>query len=448
MSSGSKSTLSGILKTSIPAVLDLSSQTLTWLIEAIFIGHLSAAALAGVGVALQVIILTFTIILTFVVGASVIIIRYLGNDDHWNANHVLAQALFMGIVLSFIIGIVWYFGSPYIFAIIKEEEPVARRFGIQYLQFIAFFAPFLITNFIALGIMRMAGDTLLTMKVNLFANILNIAISPFLIFGWWIFPRLETRGAAMAVCIAHTLAFFYTLYYLRSRKSVLFLSFRELTTLNLDTFKRLFKLGIPTTVEQLAWAIGQLILSFFAARMGIVVLATHQVYIRVQSVLSMVYQGFGIAGMTAVGKNLGAARQKQAVSAGNTASRVVLVVAFTIAVLIFVFGRGIMAIFTNNENVINYGASLILVLALLQIPKGVNIVFSSNLRGGADLRWLMWLAISSVLLFETLGSYSLAFWLKLSLEGLWLIQILDESFRLTLNYFRFRSDKWSRNEVV
>jgi len=145
-----KSPLKQILKTSLPAVIDLSSQTITWLIEAIFIGHLSAAALAGVGIALQIVLLTFAIVLTFVMGASIIILRYLGADDHWNANHVLGQALMMGTLMSVIIGLVWYFGGTQVMLLIKEEEPIARMFGAQYLRTVSYFAPIFIINFIAL----------------------------------------------------------------------------------------------------------------------------------------------------------------------------------------------------------------------------------------------------------------------------------------------------------
>ncbi|RMF55603.1 MAG: MATE family efflux transporter, partial [Calditrichaeota bacterium] len=322
LSSDRKSTLKDVLKTSFPAAIDLSSQTVAWLIEAIFIGHLNAAALAGVGFALQVIILTFTVVLTFVVGASIIIVRYLGARDTWNANHVLAQALILGTIFSFFIAFLWYFGGTQIFHIIKEDEPMARLYSINYLKTISLFGPLIIVNFIALGIMRMAGDTLLTMKVSLFANTIHLTLDPILIFGLFGFPRLEAQGAAIAVGTAHSLAFFLTFYYLRSRKSVLFLSFREYTTPNFQTFKRLFKLGFPTTVEQLVWALGQLVLSFYAARMSIVILAAHQVFVRIQSVLTMAYQGFGMASMMLVGKNIGAEEEHQALHTGKIAGRV------------------------------------------------------------------------------------------------------------------------------
>lgn len=436
------SPLKDILKTSLPAVVDLSSQTIAWLIEAVFIGHLSAAALAGVGISLQIVLLTFAIMLTFVMGSSIIILRYLGADDSWNANHVLGQALMIGTILSIFIGLTWYFGGTQLMSIIKEEEPIAQQFGVDWLKTASFFAPIFILNFIALGIMRMAGDTMITMKVNLLANVVHLVLLPILVFGHFGFPRLEARGAALAVGIGHSLAFCLSIYYLRSRKSVLFLSFKEYTKPNYETFKQLFKLGVPTTVEQLVWAIGQLILSFFAARMGIIALAVHQIFARIQSVLSMAYQGFGLASMTLIGKNLGAEEKHLALRTGNIAGKVALITAVIFSIGILIFHKIIIAAFTKDPAVVSFGSSVIYVLAIIQIPKAVNIVFSGNLRGGADLAWLMWLAIGSVILFETFGAYSFVHFFKIGLAGLWIIQAIDESTRFTLNYFRFKRGKW------
>ncbi|RMG66203.1 MAG: MATE family efflux transporter [Calditrichaeota bacterium] len=445
--STSRSSLRDVLKTSLPAVLDLSSQTIIWLVEAIFIGHISTQALAGVGVALQIIILTFTVVLTFVVGASIIIVRYLGNNDTWNANHVFAQALIIGGILSIFISLLWYFGGTQLFTIIREKQPIARQYGVDYLKTISYFGPLIILNFIALGIMRMAGDTLLSMKINVFANLFHISLSYVLIFGHWGFPRLEARGAALAASIAHSMAFVITLISLRRRKSSLFLPFSEFRSINFQTFKKLFKLGAPTTVEQLVWAIGQLVLSVYAARMGILALATHQVLVRVQSVLTMAWTGFGMASMTLVGKSIGASAEQRAISSAVVTARVALVFSILVAALLIFFRESWLGIFTNDPAVVRFGASTILVFALIQIPKAVNIVFTGNLRGGAELAWLMWLAISSVLLFEVLGAYLVSLVFGAGLMGLWLIQGVDESARFVLNYRRFMQRRWQKNRV-
>lgn len=437
-------TLKQVIKTSIPAAIDLSSQTITWLIEAVFMGQLSAMALAGVGIAQQFVVLTFSVLLTFVVGSSIIIVRYLGANDSWNANHILGQALFIGVMSSIIIGLFWYFVVPLLFHLIREEGSLARYYGQVYIQTVAYFAPIIITNFIALGILRGVGETMLTMTISLIINSINLLLDVLLIFGLLGFPRLETRGAALAVGIAHCIGFLITIIYLRNRKSSLFLAVMEITSPKLVTFKKLFKLGVPTTIEQFVWSIGQLILSFFAARMSVSALAAHQVMLRIQSVLSMLNWGFAIAGMTLVGKNIGANDFKEARRCGKMVGKVALINSAVIGLLIFIFAEPALSIFTSDQDVIYLCKTILLAFVILQMPKAVNTAYSGNLRGSADLNWLMWLAVGAVLINELTGAYILSFVFGVGLVGLWIIQIIDESGRLILNSWRFNSGYWKK----
>jgi len=436
------SSVEDILKTSLPAVVDLSAQTIMWTIEAILIGKISAAAFAGVGMAVQIVILFFAILLTFIVGSSVIINRHLGAGQRWEANHILGQALMLGIVMSILVALLWFFGAPILFKLIRENQHVAQQSGIQYLHTLSYFAPFLITNFIAMGIIRAAGDTKISMVLNLMINIINVTLTPVLIFGLFGFPRLEVKGAALATSIAHTIGFFATLYVLRSHRSRLFLSFRELTTPNLKSFKRLFKAGVPTTIEQLFWALGQMVITSYAAILGIIFLAAHQVLMRIQAILTMFYMGFSLGAMTLVGQNIGAEQHKEAESVARVAGYVVFVVVLLVAGVLLIFSRPLITLFTADPQVVAIGTKLIKLFAIIQIPKAVNAVVMGNLRGAGELKWLMWLAIMSVIFVESGLTWIAAFVLNLSLLGIWLMTGTDEIVRLVLNYWRFRGGKW------
>lgn len=436
------SPLKEILKTSLPAIVDLSSQTIMWTIEAILVGMISAAAFAGVGMAIQIIILFFALLLTFVVGSSVIINRHLGSNNTWEANHILAQALFMGVIMSILIGLVWYFGATLLFKLIRENEQTAQISGIQYLQILSAFAPLIITNFIAVGIIRAAGDTRISMALNLLVNVLNLILAPIMIFGLFGFPRMEVQGAAYSVGISHSVGFFATLYILRSRKSRLFLSFREITTPNLQSFKRLFKMGIPTTVEQLAWAIGQMVITSYVAILGISFLAAHQVFMRIQAILSMANMGLSLGAMTLVGQNIGAEEHRRAEQTGKMAGYVALVFILIIVFCIIFFANGLIGIFTDDPVVIQTGISVIVIFALIQIPKALNAVLSGNLRGAGELKWLMFLSIISVLTMEIGVAWVVVFVFSFSLGGVWVVMGLDELIRFLLNYWRFHGGKW------
>jgi len=443
VSLAASSPLKTVLKTSLPAVVDLSSQTIMWTIEAILIGKLSASAFAGVGMAIQVLLVFFAVLLTFIVGASLIINRHLGAKDSFQANHIFGQAMAMGIVLSVIFSLILYFGAIHIFKLIRETGSVAaRESGVVYLRTMAVFAPLTISNFVAIGIIRASGDTRFSMLVNVLVNSLNLLMAPLLIFGLFGFPHLGVRGAALAAGIAHSMGFATTFYLLRSRKLQLFLSFRELATPKWNSFKELFQNGLPTTIEQLTWALGQLIVTSYAAGIYVVVLSTHTVFVRIQAVLSMVYMGFALGAMSIMGKNLGAAQNDLAYHMARMAHRVMGVLVLTLVALMMLFSKAIIHVFTTDVATVALGQKAIFIFAVAQIPKALNNVIAGNLRGIGDLKWLMWSTIIFVVFMEVGFNWVAAFILGWGLYGIWGVQTIDETIRLGLNYWRFHGGKW------
>ncbi len=440
--------LKKILKTSIPAVIDLSSQTIYFTVEAIFIARISTAAFAGQGLAIQVIIAFLTVIITFIVGSSLIIARHIGADEQRQANHVLGQALMISVCLSFFYAAIWYFGGVHIFKLIKEGGSIeAQRAGILYLRIVAMFAPIIITNLVAVGCIRGAGDTHWSMVINVTINGLNVILAPLLIFGWFGFPRWEVEGAAIAVGISHSVGLLLTLYILRTRKSVLFLSFHELSQPNFSTFKRLIKTGIPATVEQLVWAVGLLIVSVYAAMMGKDFLAAHMAFNKIQNVLSMAYLGFSMGAMTLMGQHLGAEREDLAERTARTTSWVGFVFSSVIAAALIVFSKAILFLFTPETDIITIGHKAMIIFAMIQVPKAVDSIIIGNLRGAGDLKWLMMLTIVGVLSFEIGVNWIIAFIWHLGVAGLWGIHLIDELVRLVANVWRFQGGNWKTIKV-
>lgn len=417
-------------------------------IEAILIGRISTGAFAGQGLAIQVVIAFLTILITFIVGSSLIVARHVGAEEKREANHVFGQAVMISFVISIIFAVVWYFGGVHLFKLIEEGgSSEARQAGTSYLRIVALFAPIIITNFTAVGIIRGAGDTHLSMIVNVAINGLNVILAPLLIFGWFGFPRWEVQGAAMALGISHSAGFLVTFYILRTRKSVLFLSLRELTRPNFQTFKRLLKAGVPTTIEQMVWAVGALIVSIYAAQLGGEYLAAHIVLSRIQSILSMAYLGFSLTAMTLMGKNLGAEKRKLAEKTARTAGWVGFVFSFAIALLMIAFSKSILYFFTPEEAVIAIGINAMIVFAILQVPKAVGNVVIGNLRGAGDLKWIMYITIVGVVLFEIGLNWIIAFSTSLAVTGLWLVHFLDETVRLAVNYWRFKGGRWKLTRI-
>lgn len=437
------SPLKHILITSLPAVIDLASQTIMWTVEAIYIGKISGAALAGHAMAIQVLLVFFAVLLTFVVGSSLIINRHLGAKNSREANHIFGQAMMLGIFMAIIFAAIWHSGAIHLFKLIKENgNMAAQEAGITYLRTVSYFAPLLITNFIGVGIIRATGDTRYSMMVNVVVNGLNFVLAPLLIFGWLNFPRLEVQGAAIAAGISHSIGFLLSGYLVRSRKLKLFLSFKELVSPRWESFKRLFKSGLPTTVEQLTWALGQLVVTSYVAGIGVTQLTTQAVFIRIQAVLSMVYMGFGLAAMSTMGQNLGAKNHDLAETMAHTAHRVMAVFVAVMVVGMLLFSEMLIKIFTTEPATVELGKKVMYIFVFAQIPKAMGNVLAGNLRGIGELKWLMWTTILFVLIFEVGINYAAAFIFGWGLIGLWAVQTTDEFIRLGLNYWRFSGGSW------
>ncbi len=437
--------LRSFLKTSLPAAIDLSSQTLMWTIEAILIGKLSASALAGHSMALQIVLVFFAILLTFVMGAGLIINRHIGSHDMTAANHIFGQAMMMSIIMSLGFAVIWHSGAVHFFRLINEDGgAIAQMAGQTYLRTVSYFSPLIMLNFVATGIIRATGDTRYSMLVNLTINCINLVLAPILIFGFFGLPALEVRGAAIAAGVAHSIGFFITLFLLRSHKTHVYLSFTELTRPNFRSFQKLFKMGLPTTVEQLAWGLGQLVVIGFAGTVSVVILSTHAIFMRIQNVLSMLYMGFSLAAMSQIGQDLGANDKTKAEQSAR-AAHVAMAIVIGVAVLLMVtFSKAIIHVFTTDPPTVALGQKAIFIFALAQIPKALNNVLSGNLRGIGMLRWLMWTTIAFVVVFEVGFNYISFFIFGWGIYGMWGIQALDESVRLVLNFIRFKNGSWRK----
>ncbi len=435
-------TLKEYLKTSLPAVVDLSIQPLVWLYEAFLIGQISFAALGSVGLAFQFVLVTFTAVLTFVVGSSLIINRHLGQKKTFEANHIFGQAMVIGIFLSFVIALIWYFGSPVLFKIIKESEPHSQTFGINYLQTLAYFAPIAIICFIALGIIRGTGDTQFALIINIVIISINVILAPLLIFGQFGLPRLEERGLALAKGISFAVGFVLTGILVRSRKINLYLSIREMTNVKWESVKILFRSGFPTTVEQLTWSTGMFVVSTYVARLGVIVLATHQILLLIQGVMSMIYQGLGMGSMILIGKKVGADEHHHAERTGFVAGGVTLSLVLVVAWAIYTFQVNLFQVFTDSQEILDLGLTVIIIFAFVQIPKALNSVLIGNLRGAGELQWIMWVTILGVAIFEVSASWVIVFVFQFALAGIWIVHGCDEISRFLFNFIRFRNGKW------
>ncbi len=441
-----------ILKTSVPIVVDLAAQMIMWTIEMTLVSRIAsrfmAAAYPGtgakgvdavtaIGSVVQIIMWTFTALLIFIFGATIIINRLVGEGRNKEANHFLGQSLFTTMMPAIVISITWYVAAPFIFGTVLGASAAVSAIGIDYLRIISFFTPFIILNFVAIGIVRGAGDTHLSMITGLLVNGIHLVLAILLIFGVFFVPRLGVRGAALAAGIGHTIGCVFTFSVILRGRSVLTFNWGDFTGIRWRSIAKILKTGMPITLEQLTWMSGIIIVLGYSNRLGAVAAAAHVIILMFQRLFSILYQAFGMGALTLVGQSYGANEHDNARRTTSTFFWLVGGIVLFLACILFFRARYFAIIFTSDPDVVAMCSRVLKVAALIQVPKALSFVYSYSLRGVGENRYPMYLAIAGVFLFEIVLGYSLAFTAGLALIGLWLSQGIDEVFKVSLAARRF-----------
>ncbi|MFO7915248.1 MAG: MATE family efflux transporter [Candidatus Krumholzibacteriales bacterium] len=444
--------LKNILKTSVPIVVDLGSQIVMWTVETTLVGHIAVNsmrrlypgmnatgvdALTAVGNVVQIVLYTCTILLIFVFGATIIVNRLLGEKKKEEANHFLGQTLFTALVPAFVIAAIWRFGSPFIFSTVLGASDVVTVIGVDYFRIVSMFAPFIIMNFVAIGIVRGAGDTHLSMMTALVVNGIHLVLAICLIYGKFFFPELGVRGAALAAGIGHTTGFILTFSVILRGRSVLTFQWEDLTAINLQSIKGIIKTGIPITLEQLAWMTGVTIVIGYSNRLGTVAAAAHIIILTYQRIFSILYQAFGMGALTLVGQRFGANAHDEIRQTSKTLFMLAVGLVLILSGVIFFRSRYLPMLFTDDRMVIDLCSTVFKIVAFVQIPKALSFLFSFSLRGVGENRYPMYLAFIGIFFFEVVFGYTLAFIFSLSIAGLWIAAVCDETFKSVLTSRKF-----------
>lgn len=445
--------LRGLLGQSIPVIVDLASQVVLWTLEIMLVGriggvpglgaaagttHEGSLAIVAVGAVQLVLLITITVLLTFVMGAAVSVNGLLGAGRRDEADHFLGQAALWALLVSVPVGILLFGGAGALARLlIGAESPGARAMFVHYLRTLAPFAPLFVLNFVLVGVLRGIGDSRHSMVVNLLINGVHFGGALLLVFGLGGLPALGVRGSALAGGIGHSLGCLLTLFFLRGGHCRLRLRWRDLQRMVPGTAQRLWKLGLPMTIEQFSWGLGTLALLAVATRLGTSSGAAHIALLTLQRVASLVYTGLGIAVMTSVGRHQGAGREDRVRAAYRRMLGVGLCASLGMAAVVLLMPRPILRLFSPDPEVVAVGGDLLVILALLQLPKALSYVSSYGLRGRGETRYPMVVIMIGVVVMELGLGTLLALPLGLGLAGIWFAQLADESIRSGLVTQRF-----------
>jgi Na+-driven multidrug efflux pump len=109
---------------------------------------------------------------------------------------------------------------------------------------------------------------------------------------------------------------------------------------------------------------------------------------------------------------------------------------------LFFFPEQILALLTNDADVIALAAIYLRLMATAQIPQQVAGVLNGAIRGSGDTRTPMVVAAIGLWGVRLPLAYILAFPLKMGITGVWLGMTLDLFVRFILTMIRYKKLSW------
>lgn len=376
------SILDNLLSLAWPMMIGSALNTLGPVVDMIWVGKLGAASVAGVGVAAILVQLLDMLKMGLDQGTRAMIARFVGAGDSRGATNAALQGYVITIGFAAIVGTLGaIFAGPIMTLMGLHPEVVARGAPYMRIQFIGILIMGLVRQ--NDGTMYASGDTLNPMRVAILYRLCHIVLDPFLIFGWWIFPRLETSGAAYANLIAQGLGAGLGLWILINGYSRLRLNFRGFRP-DANMIWRIVKIGVPASITGIERNFGQLAITWFVVPFGTVAVAAHSIIQRVEQFMQMPGQGLGQASGIMAAQNLGAKQPERAERTGWLGAALYSGVMVVGATVLWFWAENIVGIFNSEPELVNVAAAFIRIQIIGYLVNGFAVVLQQCLTSTGD----------------------------------------------------------------
>lgn len=382
-----------------PIIAENFLETLLGAVDTALVGHLGAAATAGVGAAQQIQWLLISVLSAVSIGSAVLVAQAVGARDLTRASNMARQSLVWSLLISIPLAIGGYFLSGPLIRVFGVDADVAA-IGTEYLQVTFGTVVVLVALFIGSGAARGAGDSRTPMIVTAIANVINIVLAYALINGVAGLPRMGPVGSAWATFIARGIALLLlagALWRGRNGISIATGGTAASWTLwlpDLSVVRKVLKIGTPAAVEQVSMALSFLVLTLVVATLGTDTLAAQRIIFAALSFSFLPGMGFSIAATALVGQSIGARRVEDAQGFARIATLWAVIWMGATGVLGFLFAPQLLGLFTTDQAVIDAGVPGMRIVALSMPLWGIMMTQSGALRGTGNTQ--LPLLISSI----------------------------------------------------
>jgi MATE family multidrug resistance protein len=351
--------------------------------DTVMAGQLGARELAGLAVGVSYYNLCFFVGLGALMALSPCVAHAYGAKDDRSVTSYLRQSWWLVVTLSVVLMFALQKSEPVFgaFGIGAEISPIAVGYNDAVSWGLPAFFGFLALRFTSEGL----GITRPIMYIALLGLAVNILGNWLFIYGYWGFPKLGAVGCAVATAIANWLMFGAMFAYLNWHDAYReYAFFKRIEPPNPAILWQILRVGAPIAGSIVAEGGLFVVAGLLMGSMGATSAGAHQIALNYAALMFMIPLAMHSATTIHVGHALG----RRDVAAARLAGWVGIVMCGAVmlvsALIIALLNKNIAAMYTNDLDVRDLAAALLLLAGIFQLSDGLQVGAAGALRGFKD----------------------------------------------------------------
>ena len=403
-----------------PMVIGLIVIITNSLVDAYFVSQLGSAPLAAVSYAFPVSFIVGAIAMGLGTGTSSLASRLFGAGNQEKVRQIATHSMLLGLIAGLCVVIFGLLTLEEVFSLLGADEQT-MPFVKDYMEIYYWGGIFLVIPMIGNAVLRAGGDAKTPSVLMASTAVINAVLDPILIFGWFGFPALGIKGAALASVLANVVFLIASLSILIFRENLI--QFRKNTVAAiLHSWNQILHVGLPAIASNLITPMSTALVTSLISSFGQSAVAGFGLASRLEAFIIIIFMALGGAIAPFVGQNFGAQkfdRLKQGF---------VFCVAFSFIYALFCIGFFILSVdtllgfFTTDPEVIKTAK-----IQLLYCPWGYGFLGLAVIANGSFNAVGKPMPAMTISIGRTLLVYvPLAYWLasSMGIRGVFIAQVL------------------------
>ncbi len=362
----------------LPMVIGLLATMSFSLVDTYFVSGLGGNSLAALSFTFPIIMFILSLSIGLGAGTSSVVSRSAGEKDEQAVKRFITDSISLTTLIVGIVSIIGVFTIEPLFRMLgagDEIMPLVVDYMVPwYLSAVPMAVPMVVmSSFRALGNTKLQGQVMIAMAV------INALLDPILIYGWWIFPRMEIQGAAVASLIVRLGGLALMFYWLAIKFKLLINPFHFSRAVK--SWKKILYIGMPAMATNIIIPASGAIVVAIVAGYGNEAIAGFGTAVKIEAIALIGFYSLSAVIGPFSGQNLGAGEIKRLHRSQRVCVYFCIAVGAALTFVLGLYGTQIGQIFSENPEVVSVVRLYLLIVPISYFAYGTVMVANASFNG-------------------------------------------------------------------